>query len=77
MGLNGEFTLPWLCADQHFRERFIKGLREIKEEKFDKHSSFFRRATKLCKLMRQCTTITGGNKKCGPSQDKKHCSSYM
>ena len=39
MGLKGESILPWLCADQHFRERFIKVLREIKVGKFDKHSS--------------------------------------
>jgi hypothetical protein len=38
--INAESTLPWVCADQRFREEFIKGLREIKVEKFDKYSSF-------------------------------------
>ena len=40
VGLNEESAFPWLCADQFFREKFIKGLREIKVEKFDKHISF-------------------------------------
>lgn len=35
-----ESTLFWVCADQHFKEEFIKGLREIKVAEFDKHSSF-------------------------------------
>lgn len=40
MEANAVSTLPWICADQHFREGFIKGLRDIKAAKFDKHSSF-------------------------------------
>lgn len=40
MEVNAESTLPSVCADQHFREEFIKGLREINVAKFDKHSSF-------------------------------------
>ena len=40
VGLNEESAFPWFCADQFFREKFIKGLREIKVEKFDKHISF-------------------------------------
>lgn len=40
MEAKAESTLFWFCADQHFREEFIKGLREIKVAEFDKHSSF-------------------------------------